>query len=67
MENRELKFLSPILSTLMESMSIVIGQAAVQAGIVSNVMVIVVSITAVASFIIPNMEMSAEFGFFAFQ
>ena len=38
---------------------IVIGQAAVQAGIVSNVMVIVVSITAVASFIIPNLEMSA--------
>jgi spore germination protein len=37
---------------------IVIGQAAVQAGIVSNIMVIVVSITAIASFIIPNYDMS---------
>lgn len=38
---------------------IVIGQAAVDAGIVSNVMVIVVALTAVASFIIPNYEMGA--------
>ncbi|MBO8137608.1 MAG: spore germination protein [Desulfotomaculum sp.] len=38
---------------------IVIGQAAVQAGIVSNIMVIVVSLTAIASFIIPSMDMSA--------
>ena len=39
---------------------IVIGQAAVQAGIVSNIMVIVVAITAVASFIIPNYQMGAS-------
>lgn len=38
---------------------IVIGQAAVEAGIVSNIMVIVVALTAVASFIIPNYEMSS--------
>ncbi|WP_053362343.1 spore germination protein [Bacillus sp. FJAT-27251] len=38
---------------------IVIGQAAVQAGIVSNIMVIVVALTAVASFIIPNYEMGS--------
>lgn len=38
---------------------IVIGQAAVDAGIVSNVMVIVVALTAIASFIIPNYEMAA--------
>lgn len=38
---------------------IVIGQAAVQAGIVSNAMVIVVSLTAIASFIIPNYDMSS--------
>lgn len=49
----------PVGQTIGVVGGIVIGQAAVQAGIVSNVMVIVVSITAVASFIIPNMEMSA--------
>ncbi|AST90144.1 MULTISPECIES: spore germination protein [Sutcliffiella] len=38
---------------------IVIGQAAVEAGVVSNIMVIVVAITAIASFIIPNYEMSS--------
>lgn len=37
---------------------IVIGQAAVQAGLVSNVMVIVVSLTAIASFIIPVFDMA---------
>lgn len=38
---------------------IVIGQAAVEAGIVSNIMVIVVALTAIASFIIPNYDMAA--------
>lgn len=38
---------------------IVIGQAAVEAGIVSNIMVIVVALTAIASFIIPSYEMGA--------
>jgi spore germination protein len=38
---------------------IVIGQAAVEAGIVSNIMVIVVALTAIASFIIPNYSMSS--------
>ncbi|KKB39010.1 Spore germination protein GerKA [Bacillus thermotolerans] len=38
---------------------IIIGQAAVEAGIVSNIMVIVVALTAVASFIIPNYEMGS--------
>ncbi|RAP78379.1 spore germination protein [Paenibacillus montanisoli] len=38
---------------------IVIGQAAVQAGIVSNLMVVVVSSTAVASFILPNYDMAS--------
>ncbi|MDF2650992.1 MAG: spore germination protein [Paenibacillus sp.] len=36
---------------------IIIGQAAVQAGIVSNIMVIVVALTAIASFIIPSYDM----------
>ncbi|MED4582405.1 spore germination protein [Brevibacillus choshinensis] len=38
---------------------IVIGQAAVSAGIVSNIMVIVVAATAIASFIMPNTDLSA--------
>jgi spore germination protein len=38
---------------------IVIGQAAVQAGIVSNVMVIVVALTAISSYIIPNYDMAS--------
>lgn len=38
---------------------IVIGQAAVQAGIVSNLMVVIVASTAVASFILPNYDMAS--------
>lgn len=38
---------------------IVIGQAVVQAGLISNVMVIVVAFTAISSFIIPNQDMMA--------
>lgn len=38
---------------------IVIGQAVVQAGLISNVMVIVVAFTAIASFILPNQDMVA--------
>lgn len=41
--------------------AIVIGQAAVQAGIVSAPMVIVVSITGIASFIIPHFELGQSF------
>ncbi|PFE15281.1 spore germination protein [Bacillus cereus] len=39
--------------------AIVIGQAAVQAGIVSNMMIIIVASTAIASFIIPNYDMGS--------
>lgn len=38
---------------------IVIGQAIVQAGLINNIMVIVVSFTAIASFILPNYDMVA--------
>ncbi|MBB6675389.1 spore germination protein [Cohnella nanjingensis] len=38
--------------------TLVIGQAAVEAGIVSAAMVIIVSITAISSFVIPNVSMS---------
>ncbi|PFN17573.1 spore germination protein [Bacillus cereus] len=45
---------------------IVIGQAAVQAGIVSNVMVIVVSVTAIASFIVSNYDLATCIRFIRF-
>ncbi|MEK3882948.1 spore germination protein [Paenibacillus sp. PL2-23] len=50
---------APIGQTVGIVGGIVIGQAAVEAGIVSNIMVIVVSLTAIASFIIPSKEMGA--------
>lgn len=50
---------APIGQTVGIVGGIVIGQAAVQAGIVSNIMVIVVAMTAIASFIIPNYEMAS--------
>lgn len=48
------KLPSPIGQTVGVVGGIVIGEAAVQAGIVSNIMVIVVAITAISSYIIPN-------------
>ncbi|PFK32151.1 spore germination protein [Bacillus cereus] len=48
----------PIGQTIGIVGGIVIGQAAVQAGLVSNVMVIIVSITAIASFIISNYDLA---------
>jgi spore germination protein len=38
---------------------LIIGQAAVSAGIVSPIMIIIVSITAIASFITPNYEVTS--------
>ncbi len=38
--------------------ALVLGQAAVEAGIISSVLVIIVSITAISSFVIPNYTMS---------
>lgn len=49
---------SPIGQTVGILGAIVIGQATVQAGIVSNIMVIVVSLTGLSSYIIPNSDMS---------
>lgn len=51
---------APISTTVGVVGGIVIGQAAVQAGIVSNIMVIVVALTAISSFIIPNFEMASS-------
>lgn len=50
---------APIGQTVGIVGGIVIGQAVVQAGIVSNIMVIVVAFTAISSFIIPNYDMSS--------
>lgn len=51
----------PIGSTIGIVGGLVIGQAAVSAGIVSPIMVIVVALTAIASFAIPNYEVAAGF------
>ncbi|MET3851516.1 MULTISPECIES: spore germination protein [unclassified Paenibacillus] len=51
----------PVGQTVSIIGGIVIGQAAVQAGIVSAPMVIVVSITGVASYIIPHLELGLIF------
>lgn len=49
----------PIGQTIGIVGGIVIGQAAVQAGLVSNIMVIIVSITAIASFIVSNYDLAS--------
>ncbi|MNS34017.1 Spore germination protein A1 [compost metagenome] len=51
----------PVGQTISIIGAIVIGQAAVQAGIVSTPMVIVVSITGIASYIIPHFELGLAF------
>ncbi len=51
----------PVGQTVSIIGGIVIGQAAVQAGIVSAPMVIVVSFTGIASYIIPHMELGVTF------
>lgn len=45
---------------------IIIGQAAVQAGIVSNIMVIIVALTAIASFMLPNQDFASSIRFIRF-
>lgn len=45
---------------------IIIGQAAVEAGLVSNLMVIVVSVTAIAGFVIPSQDMAQSLRFTRF-
>lgn len=59
----------PIGTTIGIVGGLIIGQAAVEAGIVSPLMIIIVAITTVATFVIPSYEFSAslrmiKFGFF---
>ena len=51
----------PIGSTIGIVGGLIIGQAAVSAGIVSPIMIIIVSMTAITNFIIPNYELSSAF------
>ncbi|HFK1717950.1 MULTISPECIES: spore germination protein [Bacillus cereus group] len=57
MREAALRLPTPISQTVGIVGGIVIGQAAVQAGIVSNIMIIIVAITTIASSITPNFEM----------
>ncbi|MCU4863920.1 spore germination protein [Bacillus cereus] len=58
MREAALRLPAPIGQTMGIVGGIIIGQAAVQAGIVSNIMIIIVSVTAIASFTVPNYDMS---------
>ncbi len=49
---------SPVGQTIGIVGGLVIGDAVVKAGLVSNLMVIVVALTAIASFVVPSIEMS---------
>nr|WP_125666621.1 spore germination protein [Paenibacillus baekrokdamisoli] len=60
MREAGLRLPAPIGQTVGIVGGIIIGQAAVQAGIVSNFMVIIVASTAIASFITPNYDMGAS-------
>lgn len=56
-----LRMPSPIGSTIGIVGGIIIGQSAVEAGIVSPIVVIIVSITAISSFAIPHVSLVAAF------
>ncbi|MFB5253837.1 spore germination protein [Bacillus mycoides] len=66
MREGALRIPTPIGQTVGIVGGIVIGQAAVQAGIVSNIMIIVVAVTAISSFVIPNYDMGAAVRFLRF-
>ncbi|MBD2867113.1 spore germination protein [Paenibacillus arenilitoris] len=51
---------APIGQTIGIVGGIVVGEAIVQAGVINNIMVIVVAFTAIASFILPNYDMVAS-------
>lgn len=56
-----LRLPKPIGSTIGIVGGLIIGQAAVTAGIVSPIMIIIVSITAITSFMLPNYEVTSAF------
>lgn len=56
----------PIGATIGIVGGLILGQAAVNAGIVSPVMIIIISITAISSFIAPNYQVTAAFRYMRF-
>ena len=66
MREASLRLPTPIGQTIGIVGGIIIGQAAVEAGIVSNIMIIVVAVTAIASYNIPNYEMGSAIRFIRF-
>jgi spore germination protein len=66
MREASLRLPSPIGQTIGIVGGIIIGQAAVEAGIVSNIMIIVVAVTAIASYNIPNYDMGSAIRFIRF-
>ncbi|MGU3443477.1 spore germination protein [Bacillus cereus] len=66
MREAALRMPAPIGQTMGIVGGIIIGQAAVQAGIVSNIMIIIVSVTAIASFTVPNYDMSLSVRYLRF-
>ncbi|WHY69647.1 spore germination protein [Neobacillus sp. SuZ13] len=60
MREAALRLPTPIGQTIGIVGGIIIGQAAVEVGIVSNIMIIVVAVTAIASYNIPNYDMSSS-------
>ena len=56
----------PIGATIGIVGGLIIGQAAVTAGIVSPIMIIIVSLTAITTFISPNYEITSAFRFIRF-
>lgn len=56
----------PIGSTIGIVGGLIIGQAAVEAGVVSPLMIIIVAVATIATFVIPSYELSAAFRLFKF-
>jgi len=57
---------APIAQTIGVVGGLVLGQAVVQASLVSNMMIIVIALTAIASFVVPSNEMSVTLRILSF-
>ena len=59
-----IKLPKPIGSTIGIVGGLIIGQSAVTAGLVSPIMIIILGVTAITTFLIPNYEVTSAFAFF---
>lgn len=59
-----IKLPKPIGSTIGIVGGLIIGQSAVTAGLVSPIMIIILGVTAITTFLIPNYEITSAFAFF---